>query len=160
MSTCLCAHCRGAFERRPQNPDQTYCSKPECQRARKRHWQRVKRRTDSDYRENQREAQRRWQAKNPDYWKRWRAAHPEAVERNRARQQVRNGKRLGREGGAGPAGVGGDASRIAKMDASTEGMALPSGTYRLVPADCKDGRVNFGFLCEISRLPGSQEDFR
>ena len=54
--------------------------------------------TDSDYRDNQRDAQKRWREKNPDYWKRWRSAHPEYVERNRVNQRQRNGKRLGDDG--------------------------------------------------------------
>lgn len=150
MSTCLCAHCGDAFKRRPQNPNQTYCSRPECQRARKRDWQKAKMQTDLDYRDNQRDAQKRWREKNPDYWKRWRSAHPQYVERNRVNQRQRNGKRLGDDG----EGTKDDASGFAKMDASITAMSLPSGTYRLVPADCKDGRVNSGFLCEISRLSG------
>ena len=151
MSRCRCANCGDAFERRPQNPDQTYCSKNDCQRARKRLWQRAKMESDADYRENQLRAQKQWREKNPDYWKRWRSAHPAYVERNRARQRTRNKKR---DNGTGA--PEGDASSFAKMDASMAGVSLPSGTYRLVPADCKDGRVSSGFLCEISRLSGRE----
>ena|GEM_PF-5663431 len=46
-----CKACGGHFSPRPQNPDQQFCSKPECQRERKRRWQKHKRATDADYRE-------------------------------------------------------------------------------------------------------------
>jgi endogenous inhibitor of DNA gyrase (YacG/DUF329 family) len=156
VSTCPCANCGDPFQHRPQNPDQTFCSKKECQRARKRRWQAAKRQKDADYRENQRQAQKRWREKNPDYWKRWRSSHPEYVERNRVNQRIRNEKR--RRGAEKEPED--DASRFAKMDASTSVMPVQSGTYRLVPVGCKDGRVNAGFLCEISHLSSGGGDFR
>ena len=55
-----CACCGNSFEPRPQVPDQAYCSSPDCQRARKRQWQRAKLQSDSDYRINQRAAQQAW----------------------------------------------------------------------------------------------------
>lgn len=64
-----CAGCSKTFEPRPQVPDQAYCSSPECQRARKRQWQKDKLRTDSDYQANQRAAQRAWSARNGSYWR-------------------------------------------------------------------------------------------
>ena len=156
MSLSPCAHCGDAFKRRPQNPDQTYCSKPECQRARKRRWQKEKMQSDADYRENQRRAQKQWRERNPDYWKQWRSAHPEYVERNRANQRTRNQKKANEAVTC----LEEDASSFAKMDASMEGVLLPSGTYRLVPADCKDGRVNSGILCKINLLSDPGGAFR
>ena len=58
MTTRLCAHCGHPFEPRPQVHDQAFCSAPECQRARKREWQRAKLQSDPDYRINQQAAQR------------------------------------------------------------------------------------------------------
>ena len=52
-----CACCGKPFAPRPQVPDQAYCSDPDCQRARKRQWQRAKLQSDPDYRDNQRAAQ-------------------------------------------------------------------------------------------------------
>ena len=157
MERRSCKHCESSFQPRPQNPRQVYCSKPECQKARKRLWQREKLRSDSDYRENQRQAQKRWQEKNPDYWKRWRERHASYVEHNRECQQQRNGRR--RKIAVTVEGEN-DASMFAKMDASNEEFLLSSGTYRLVPVavDCKDGRVNHEFICEISRLMVSGGD--
>ena len=144
MSTQPCKHCGEAFPLRPQNPNQTFCSKPKCQRARKRIWQKQKLQSDPDYRDNQRASQQKWRDKNPGYWKRWRDGHPEYVAHNRKLQMERNRTARGAV----------DASMFAKMDASIEVFSLPSGTYRVMPVDCKDGRVNSGFICEISQLPG------
>ena len=74
MTTRLCAHCGHPFEPRPQVPDQAFCSAPECQRARKRDWQRAKLQSDPDYRINQQAAQRAWSQRNHDYWRNHRDA--------------------------------------------------------------------------------------
>lgn len=133
-----CRGCGRLFRPRPQNPTQTYCSQPDCQRARKREWQRRKRAEDPDYRANEQAARRRWADAHPAYWRQWRASHPEYVERNRAAQRKRNARRR--------AAAAVDASRIANGDAWTHGDPLPSGTYRLERwsggEDCKGGRVN------------------
>lgn len=77
MSSTLCACCGQSFEPRPQAPGQAYCSSPDCQRARKRQWQRAKLQSDSDYRINQRAAQQAWSQRNPDYWRNYRDARPD-----------------------------------------------------------------------------------
>jgi len=69
MMTKCCACCGQPFEPRPQVPDQAFCSSPDCQRARKRQWQREKLKTDPDYRINQQDAQRAWTQRNQDYWR-------------------------------------------------------------------------------------------
>jgi hypothetical protein len=55
--TRRCACCGKPFAPRPQVPDQACCAAPDCQRARKRQWQRAKLQSDPDYRSNQRAAQ-------------------------------------------------------------------------------------------------------
>jgi hypothetical protein len=114
-----CAACGRKFRPRPQRPDQAYCPAEDCQRERRRLWQKAKRREDPDYRDNQAKAQQAWSRRNPDYWRDYRSAHPEYVSRNRAQQNARNGRRLD--------GV------IAKMDVSTGKASLLSGIYRLLP---------------------------
>lgn len=135
MSHAPCCCCCGQpFQPRPQNPTQTYCSQPACQRARKRDWQRAKRASDPDYRANDRAAQRAWAQAHPQYWRDWRERHPDAVARNRLAQGVRNARRRGMA-----------VRVIAKEDAWTSESHLPGGTYRIEPwcgADCKCGRVN------------------
>ena len=47
-----CVHCRCLFVLNPRLKDQRYCGRIECQRARKRHWQRTKMAADADYQLN------------------------------------------------------------------------------------------------------------
>jgi hypothetical protein len=105
--------------------NQQYCSRRECQRARKRKWQREKLARDIAYRENQAAAQKEWCSKNKGYWKEYRRKNPDYAERNRLKQRERNRRR--RSG-----------DEIAKMDASGTENIITSGSYRLVPL-CNDG---------------------
>jgi len=120
-----CAGCGKAFSPRPQVPDQEYCGKVECRRARRRRWQRTKRQNDADYRDNQARAQRAWAGENGAYWRAYRSGHPEyaQAERERAKQRQRDCRRAAGEGA------------FAKMDSSNLLLAVPSGTYLLVPQD-------------------------
>ena len=108
-----CACCGRPFEPRPQVPDQAYCSAPDCQRARKRQWQRAKLQSDPDYRINQRAAQQAWSQRNQDYWRNYREDRPEYVQRNREQQRLRDAN-------------GADVD-LAKMDVCD----LPPGLYRI-----------------------------
>ena len=76
MERRRCAACGGAFRPRSQVPAQKYCSGSACQRARRRRWQRAKRQSDADYRENQARAQRAWAQGHRDYWREYRQASP------------------------------------------------------------------------------------
>ncbi|MDR2259908.1 MAG: hypothetical protein LBE06_03030 [Azoarcus sp.] len=110
--TQRCACCGKPFAPRPQVPDQTYCSAPDCQRTRKRQWQRAKRHSDPDYRSNQRAAQQAWAQRHPDYWRDYRAAKPEYEQRNREQQRACDQAQN---------------TDLAKMDV----CELPSGLYRI-----------------------------
>ncbi|HRH85309.1 MAG TPA: hypothetical protein PLO41_00550 [Rubrivivax sp.] len=118
MEKRWCSACGGAFDPRPQSPRQAYCPADACQQARKRLWQRTKRRTDADYRENQGEAQATWRRSHPDYWHQYREAHPDYTASNRQQQKRRNTRRAGGDGG------------IAKSDASTPRFPA-TGIFRL-----------------------------
>lgn len=117
MENKQCIACRQPFQPRPQVPGQSYCSAPDCQRERRKQWQRQKMQTDPDYQNNQARAQKAWMKRNPNYWREYRESHPKYVERNRVRQQERNAK-VTRQS-------------IAKMDASIPSTPLPSGIYHL-----------------------------
>jgi hypothetical protein len=150
-----CRCCGKRFRPRPQVPNQRYCSQRACQNARKRAWQKDKRERDPDYRENQRSAQKRWAACNPDYWRRWREGHPAYQDRNRQQQTERNARRpAGAEDAEQPSS--GASGAIAKSDVWMAETILDPGTYRVVPwvggPDCKDGRVIPGNLLVISRI--------
>jgi hypothetical protein len=100
---------------------QSYCSKPECQKERKRRWHRKKLLEDSAYVQNRRDSQRRWREAHREYWRRYRETHPDYVEKNRQRQRERNQGRTARWG------------PIAKMDASRVESHIIPGTYQLIP---------------------------
>jgi hypothetical protein len=104
-----CAACDDPFTPRRNVPNQAFCSKPECQRERRRRWQREKLKQDPDYRANQAVAQKRWGERNPEYWRHYRQAHPEYTTRNREKQRQRSRRR-------GLAATGPSPPVIAKMD--------------------------------------------
>lgn len=106
---CVC--CGQPFEPRPQVPDQAFCSAPDCQRARKRQWQRDKLQSDPDYRSNQHAAQRAWTQRNQDYW--------------RARRET--GNNSGQFDPTRQAAPDAPQTSLAKVDVA----ALPSGIYRI-----------------------------
>lgn len=116
--TCLC--CKNPFHPHPAVQHQRYCRDSECQKTRKRKWQKEKLARDNDYRLNQASAQRQWRGRNKDYWRQYRERNPAYTERNRIRQKERNQCRR--------SGLG-----IAKMDELTGKSLIPSGRYRLVP---------------------------
>jgi hypothetical protein len=126
MAKRRCAACGCLFEPRRNVPQQRYCSKRACQRARRRRWQRQKLKSDADYRANQAAAQQRWRERHPEYWRRYRQTHPEYATRNRERQRQRNRHRPS-------AGTGPSPPPIAKMDAYRSQQPIRSGTYRIVP---------------------------
>lgn len=134
-----CLACGLPFQPRRQVPDQSYCSEPECQRERRRRWQRDKLQTDQDYRENQSRAQRAWMDRNPDYWREYREAHPEYVERNRNRQRARDVQN----------------PSVAKMDAAVSSLAVPSGVYRLRPVNVSGNAKMDAWTVEITLLSGA-----
>lgn len=121
---CLC--CASIFTPLPTVKGQQYCSKPDCQRTRKRRWQKRKLATDDAYRKNQADCRKTWGAKHPEYWKTYRANHPVYVDRNREKQRERNRSRPRKRPVAKP-------DVIANMDESTRRKTIPFGQYRLTP---------------------------
>ena len=119
MGLKRCLACADVFEASPRVPQQTYCPRQECQRERRRLWQKQKRQNDADYKANQRQCQRRWREAHPDYSKEYRTVHLDYVERNRAQQVHRNATH---RNGA-----------VAKMDVNALASPLASGLYRLSP---------------------------
>lgn len=120
---CRNKDCGELFTPCPQVPNQEYCSKDGCQRARKRDWNRKKLLSDSDYRAARKDAQRRWVEKNPDYWKQYRGRRRSYVQNNRDQQRTRNRKRK----------LVHLCGRIAKTDECRAKNIVLTGRYRLVP---------------------------
>jgi hypothetical protein len=112
-----CPHCGKKFLPHPAVVDQQYCGNADCQKARKRTWQREKLSHDADYRENQAAAQRAWRSRNSHYWRQYRTKNPGYREKNRLRQRQRNRQRR----------------MIAKMDELETKTLVSPGRYRLVP---------------------------
>ena len=139
MEKRWCNSCGQAFEPRPQSPRQAYCPKIECQQARKRLWQQIKRRTDYGYFENQILSQERWQRRNSAYWRQYRDKHPDYVASNREKQKARNARQ--RHG----------ASVIANSDASPTGTFI-SGTYRLVDWDAHERGIKSEWLVRLTLI--------
>lgn len=136
-----CEHCGERFIPRPNVACQRYCSKDECQRARRKRWRKRKLRTDGDYRGNQHDAQKRWREHHREYWKVYRATHPGYEERNRALQRERNRRRRG--------------GLIAKRYESTDGNRMRSGVYRLIPAGGEGIAKSDVYLVKLDILPGT-----
>ncbi len=130
----------------PRNKRQTFCSEPDCQKARKALWQKNKLATDPDYREGQRLAQKKWLLNNPDYSKKYRERNPKKAKRNRSLQRIRNLKKR-------QTGVVSEPSKnvgIAKMDVRKLSKYSLSGEYWLVPVIAKVDPVKI----YIASIPG------
>ena len=119
-----CQHCQDPLPLSRRNPTQCFCCKKECQKARKRQWQRDKMRSDPVYRLNQKQAQQDWQKRNPDYWRQYRQRRPEYAQHNRdmTKQRVAVQRQLTSA-----------AKMFAKMDAFKAQTQLLSGYYGLIP---------------------------
>ena len=129
MDKFPCKNCRRLFEISPQRPDQKYCKRKKCQRARKNAWQKEKIRTDEDYRQNIKDAQERWCKKNPDYYKTYREKNPAYTKKNRLAQVERNLKKRS---------ISNQTfidNSIAKMDVLNNQNSIKSGRYTIISAD-------------------------
>ncbi|VBB43263.1 conserved hypothetical protein [uncultured Desulfatiglans sp.] len=122
--TIRCLHCRSVFERNPRIKTQRYCARKECQRARKRQWQREKLLSDPDYKANQRDCQKAWHNRHPGYYKAYRKRHPAKAQRNRLLQHCRNSRRS-------------PGKRIAKMDALIPWIGGPPQAFYMLPVIAK-----------------------
>lgn len=123
-SSIRCAHCKRLVPANPRCKNQAYCGEPECQRARKRRWQRQKMETDSDYRENQRDCQRNWRENNRDYWRTYRNRNKRYCIRNRLRQKIRDQRHRSRDA-------------LAKMDTLASDVPPITGRYIILPSLAK-----------------------
>lgn len=122
--TIQCFHCGKSIKANPRVKNQRYCSDRECQRARRREWQREKLLNDPDYKANQRDCQRKWHEHHPGYYQDYRERHPQSRERNRLLQRYRNSRRWTRQ-------------KIATMDAFPPAPVLTPTLYYLLPVIAK-----------------------
>lgn len=136
---CLCCGC--SFTPRAQSPGQEYCSSLNCQRERRRLWQKTKRQIDPDYRENQARAQQKWNDRHSGYWAEYRRSHPDYVETNRNRQRLRNLKL--------------STSEIAKINVMGSTFQLKSGFYLLIDASSPKIAMEDACIVEITLVSGN-----
>lgn len=134
VDTIRCRHCGEVVAKNPRCPNQTYCGKPGCRRARRNQWQKEKLQSDNDYQANQKRCQKQWRENHPDYIKQYRNTHPEKAEHNRMLQRVRN-KGLHRQKKQVQPSV--SSKPIAKMDPLFSPENGISGYYWLIPKIAK-----------------------
>ena len=118
---CAAPLCRRIFDQNPRVKNQRYCGHKNCQRARKRKWQKEKLTADPDYKANQRDCQRDWHQRHPGYSKKYRQDHPAYCQRNTLMQEYRNTK----------------ARMIAKMDVSKSAPLKDPAVFYLLPMIAK-----------------------
>ena len=129
MKTFCCKACRRIHPVNPRNLNQQYCNRADCQRARRREWQRNKRASDPDYRQNQIDAQKRWRECHPDYWRAYR-------------------KKKKRSSPPDPS--------TAKMDGTLQNFSIPPGAYILAPIHGQDIKMD-AFQAIIFPIPASYD---
>ena len=120
-SVIPCTHCGRLFAPDPRVKNQRYCGEKDCQRARKRKWQKEKLVNDPDYKANQRACQTDWHGRHPGYYRKYRREHPDCRKRNNLLQCWRNAK----------------ARIIAKMDESKPGPVNKPGAFYILPLVAK-----------------------
>ncbi|MEN8132734.1 MAG: hypothetical protein ABFS45_21635 [Pseudomonadota bacterium] len=148
MEKRRCAACCKLFHPCPQSPKQKFCSAAECQRERKRRWQKARRAADSDYRDNDVRANRQWRRRHPDYWRDYRRHHPQRVIRNREKQRERDRVRRLKASQPPP---GPD---LANEDASSLPFSVETGTYRMIPVTGGDLANEHACLVKIALVSG------
>lgn len=122
-----CRHCGCLFQVCNKVKKHEFCNKEECQRARKRKWQREKMHNDADYRQDQKNVQEDWKNNNPDYWKNYRRDHEQYTDGNREQQRRRNRAKRANSAPDMESGL------IAKMDALIVEINTISSNYTYSP---------------------------
>jgi len=132
-------------------PNQEYCCKSTCQRARKRLWQKQQLQKDPDYSDNQKSSQKAWRTKNPGYMREYRSRSPAYSAKNRSQQHRRNEKRK-KAGLIIPASPIISSSMIVNMDElQTELVEF----LRL----CRPANSESGFIVKMDELSAQKQPF-
>jgi hypothetical protein len=135
---CAAPDCKRLFIPNPRVKNQLYCGEKDCQRARRRKWQKEKLATDPDYKADQADRQREWRQLHPGYYKEYRQAHPANRQRNSLLQRYRNAR----------------ARVIAKMDAFKPAPIKEPGVFYLLPLIAKmDASAQKIFLIPVAYNP-------
>jgi hypothetical protein len=88
-----CRYCERALQPSKYQPGQSVCGEPDCQRRRRAEYHRQKIASDPEYRQVCLDSIRKWQSRNPAYWRQRRQKNPAIAERNRQQQRIRDQRR-------------------------------------------------------------------
>jgi len=131
----ICVHCKSHFRPSKYHQNQHYCNNKECQQARKALWQKNKIKDDLSYKENQKDATRCWNNKNPSYYRDYRKTHPDYADKNRKKSRERYQKQ--RNGVITRSDLRQEQD-FAKMDVASSQLPIISGRYKLLPLGSAD----------------------
>ena len=116
--TCAC--CNKTFIPLPTVRNQQYCSEAQCQKTRKKRWQKIKLVTEQRVQGESKRCPERMGQEERRLLEEVSGTNPAYTARNRLLQRERNRRKRG-------------PSVIAKMDKLTPRKTIASGRYRLVP---------------------------
>ena len=136
ISTFICQHCGRRCRCNPRVKNQEYCSRKECQQARKREWEKKKYRTNKKYREARLKSQKTWRKNYPhkEYQKEYRSRRLDYVARCYAQQKESYHERREAERKA-----------LEQNNVNTDSLSLQprrGGLYKLIPMGATKNNVN------------------
>ena len=147
ISTFICHHCDRRCRFNPRVKNQEYCSRKECQQARKSEWDKKQYHTKKRYRKKRLASQKTWRKKRKEYQKEYRARHPEYVALCYELQKKRYAERREAERKA-----------IEEYNVNTDAIFTQprrDGVYKLIPVDETKNNVNTdAFIVKMQILSG------
>ena len=149
ISTFICHHCGRTCRSNPRVKDQEYCTRKECQQARKNKWEKKEYRTNKKYRETRLKSQKKWRENNKHskYQKEYRSKRPDYVAQCYKDQKERYHERREAERKA-----------LEQNNVNTDALfAQPRrvGLYKLIPMDATKNNVNTdAFIVKMQILSG------
>lgn len=149
ISTFICQHCGRICHCNPRVKNQKYCSRKECQQARKREWEKKNYHTNKKYRKSRLKSQKNWRKNYPhkEYQKEYRSRRPDYVARCYAKQKESYHERREAERKA-----------LEQNNVNTDAIFTQSrrgGLYKLIPMDATKNNVNTdAFIVKMQILEG------
>lgn len=148
-STFICQHCGRIRQCNPRSNNQKYCSRKECQQARKNKWEKEEYHTNKKYRESRLKSQKKWRKNYPHkkYQKEYRSRRPDYVVRCYKDQKKHYHERREAERKA-----------LEQNNVNTDAIFTHprrGGLYRLIPMNKTKNNVNTdAFIVELQILSG------
>ena len=149
ISTFNCHHCGLRCQCNPRVKDQEYCSRKECQQARKNEWEKKNYSTKKKYRETRLKSQKKWRENNnhSKYQKEYRSKRPDYVAQCYKDQKERYHERREAERKA-----------LEQNNVNTDALFTQprrDGLYKLIPMDDIKNNVNTdAFIVKMQILSG------